>query len=385
MWIDRLLEPHLVRAVRTRPVVVLTGARQTGKTSLLQRLFSRFHFVSLDLPSEAELAEKDPQAFLTRHPPPLVIDEVQYAPKVFRHIKVVVDRDRERVGQFVLTGSQKFTLMQEIADSLAGRVEILELESLSWQEISKAKRDSTVEALMLRGGFPELYEKPDLDSFHFYRSYTATYLERDVRSLLNVASLRDFERFIRACALRSGQLLNKAELARDVGISPSTANQWLSVLQASGQVVLVEPWFSNKTKSLVKSPKLYLADTGLLCALLNIQTVEELQKSPLIGAIWETLVFAELRKRETGRRLHWSLNFWHDRIREVDFLIDRGGRFELYEAKWTETPSRGDASNLLHLRRILGEKHVIKQNVVCRARHRYPVAESADAVTLDDL
>ncbi len=385
MWIDRLLEPHLARAVGSRPVVVLTGARQTGKTSLLQRLFSRFHFVSLDLPSEAELAEKDPQAFLARHPPPLVIDEVQYAPKIFRHIKVAVDRDRARAGQFVLTGSQKFTLMQEIADSLAGRVEILELESLSWQEIAKAKRDSTVEALMLRGGFPELYEKPDLESFHFYRSYTATYLERDVRTLLNVASLRDFERFIRACALRSGQLLNKAELARDVGISPSTANQWLSVLQASGQVVLVEPWFSNKTKSLVKSPKLYLADTGLLCALLNIQTVEELQKSPLAGAIWETLVFAELRKRETGRRLHWSLNFWNDRAREVDFVIDRGGRFELYEAKWTENPSPGDASNLLHLRRILGEKHVIKQNVVCRATHRYPITESADAVTLDDL
>ena len=385
MWIDRLLEPHLARAARTRPVVVLTGARQTGKTSLLQRLFSRFHFVSLDLPSEAELAEKDPQAFLARHPPPLVIDEVQYAPRIFRHIKVAVDRDRARVGQFVLTGSQKFTLMQEIADSLAGRVEILELESLSWQEISKAKSLSTVEELMLRGGFPELYDKPELDSHQFYRSYAATYLERDVRTLLNVASLRDFERFIRACALRSGQLLNKAELARDVGIRPSTANEWLSVLQTSGQVVLVEPWFSNKTKSLVKSPKLYLADTGLLCALLNIQTVEELRKSPLAGAIWETLVFSELRKRETGRRLHWSIHFWHDRAREVDFVIDRGGRFELYEAKRTEAPSAGDASTLLHLRSILGEKNVIKQAVVCRAQHRYPITESTDAVPLDDL
>jgi len=385
MWINRTLEPRLTAAVRSRPVVVLTGARQTGKTSLLQRLFSRFHFVSLDLPSEAELAERDPQAFLLRHPPPLIIDEVQYAPQVFRHVKAAVDLQRSRPGKFVLTGSQKFTLMREIADSLAGRVEILELEPLSVEEISAALPGLGIEQLMLRGGFPELYGNQDLDSYSFYRSYTATYLERDVRTLLNVASLRDFERFLRACALRSAQLLNKADLARDVGISPSTANQWLSVLEASGQVRLLEPWFSNRTKSLVKSPKLYLADTGLLCALLNIQTVEELRKSPLAGALWETFVFAELRKRETARRHDWSLSFWHDRTREVDFLIDRGGRFELYEAKWSESPRAGDAANLAHLEKLLGRQRVLRQSLVCRARNPYPVTGSVQAVTIADL
>ncbi len=385
MWIDRFIGPRLTRAARTRPVVVLTGARQTGKTSLLRRLFPRFHFVSLDLPSEAEQAEKDPQAFLARHPRPLVIDKVQYAPGIFRHLKVVVDADRERAGQFILTGSQRFGLMQEVGESLAGRVEIVEIEPLSWREIAAAPGPWSLERLLLRGGFPELYEKPGLESYHFYRSYIATYLERDVRTLLGVASLRDFERFLRACALHSAQLLNKADLARDVGISPSTANQWLSVLEASGQVVLLEPWFSNRAKSLVKSPKLYLSDTGLLGALLNIQTEEELRKSPLVGAIWEAFVFAELRKRECARRGHWSINFWNDRRREVDFLIDRGGRYQLYDSKWTEHPSTHDAASLLHLEETLGPGQVVSRSLVCRARNRYPVAKGVNALPLDQL
>ena len=148
------------------------------------------------------------------------------------------------------------------------------------------------------GGFPELYANPDIDSVAFYNSYLATYLERDVRGLANVGSLRDFERFLRACALRSANLLNKADLARDIDIAPSTANQWLSMLETSGQAVLLEPWFSNRTKSIVKSPKLYIADTGLLCALLNIRSVEALRQSPAVGAVWETFVFSQLRDRE---------------------------------------------------------------------------------------
>jgi len=181
-----------------------------------------------------------------------------------------------------------------------------------------------LETAIVRGGFPELYANPDIDSVAFYNSYLATYLERDVRSLANVGSLRDFERFLRACALRSANLLNKADLARDIGIAPSTANQWLSVLEASGQIVLLEPWFSNRTKSMVKSPKLYIADTGLLCALLNIRSEEALRQSPAAGAIWETFVFAQLRHRERLAGRAGSLFFWRDRTREVDFVVDAG-------------------------------------------------------------
>ena len=385
MWISRNVESRLIRSAKTRPALVLTGARQTGKTSTLLRLFPKYSLVSLDLPTEAEQAEKEPRRFLERHPSPVIIDEVQYAPGLFRHLKVEVDADRTRNGQFLLTGSQKFTLMKNVAESLAGRADIVELETLSFAEIRGALPDTAVEATMVRGGFPELYANPDIDLIAFYNSYIATYLERDVRSLTNVGSLRDFERFLRACALRSANLLNKADLARDVGISPSTANQWLSLLEASGQVVLLEPWFSNRTKSIVKSPKLYLADTGLLCALLNIRSEEDLRQSPSAGAVWETFVFTQLRERERLAGRMGSLFFWRDRTREVDFVVDAGGRLELLEAKWTELPDSGDTVNLSFVRDVLGEANVSGGAVVCRTRNSFPFSNGFRAVPVTEL
>jgi uncharacterized protein len=372
MWIPRYLESRLRRSARTRPVVVLTGARQTGKTSTLRRIFPEYPFVSLDLPTEAEQAEKEPDAFLRRHPPPHIIDEVQYAPALFRHLKVAVDANRSMNGQFLLTGSQKFTLMQGVAESLAGRADILDLETLSLAEILHARPDTPTEAAIVRGGFPELHANPDIDTATFHNSYLATYLERDVRSLANVGSLRDFERFLRACALRSANLLNKADLARDIGIAPSTASHWLSVLEASGQIALLEPWFSNRTTSIVKSPKLYVADTGLLCALLNIRSEDDLHRSPAAGAVWETFVFAQLRHRERAAGRAGSLFFWRDRTREVDFVVDAGGRLEIFDAKWTELPAASDAVNLEFVRRIT-KRPRMTGGIICRARNGYPL------------
>jgi len=385
MWIPRDIEAPLQRAVRTRPVVVLTGARQTGKTSTLLRLYPDYEFVSLDLPSEAEQAEKDPQNFLNRHRPPVILDEVQYAPSLFRHLKVAIDANRSRNGQFLLTGSQKFVLMKSVSESLAGRAQILELETLSWAEIHAALPAITIEKAIARGGFPELYANPEIDPVAFYNSYLATYLERDVRSLANVGSLRDFERFLRACALRSANLLNKADLARDIGVAPSTANLWLSALEASGQVVLLEPWFSSRTKSIVKSPKLYMADTGVLCALLNIRSEDALRESPAAGAIWETFVFAQLRSRERRAGRVGGLFFWRDRTREVDFVIDIGGRLELFEAKWTELPSEGDAVNLNFVRNALGNARVSAGAVVSRTRNGFPIPSGFRAMSVSEL
>jgi predicted AAA+ superfamily ATPase len=385
MWIPRDIEPRLLRSARTRPVVVLTGARQTGKTSTFRRLFPNHEFVSLDLPTEAEQAEKEPQTFLQRHPMPVMIDEVQYAPGLFRYLKVAVDASRRRNGQFLLTGSQKFTLMKNVSESLAERADIVELETLSLGEIHRALPDVTPESVIVRGGFPELQADPDIDHLAFYNSYLATYLERDVRSLANVGSLRDFERFLRACALRSANLLNKADLARDVGISPTTANHWLSVLEASGQIVLLEPWFSNRTKSIVKSPKLYLADTGLLCALLNIRSERDLRQSPAAGAVWETFVFAQLRARERLDGRVQSLFFWRDRTREVDFVVDVAGRLELFEAKWAEVPAAGDAVNLDFVRNVVGKSRIAGAAVVCRTANSYPLADTVRALSVLDL
>jgi len=385
MWIPRQIEPHLLRSAGTRPAVVLTGARQSGKTSTLRRLFPAYGFVSLDLPAEAEQAEKEPDAFLRRHPPPVIVDEVQYAPEVFRHLKTAVDSDRGRNGRFLLTGSQKFTLMRGISESLAGRADIIDLETLSLAEIRSVAPDIRVEAAIVRGGFPEVHANPDIDGVSFYNSYIATYLERDIRSLTRVGSLRDFERFLRACALRSANLLNKADLARDVGIAPSTANEWLSMLETSGQIVLLEPWFSNRTKSIVKSPKLYLADTGLLCALLNIRSEEALRQSPAVGAVWETFVFAQLRHRERLAGRAGSLFFWRDRTREVDFVVDIGGRLELMEAKWTELPAASDAVNLAFVRHVVGKAFVSDGAIVCRTPSGYPLGNGFKAVSAAEL
>lgn len=385
MWISRDVEARLHRSVRTRPVVVLTGARQTGKTSTFRRLFPDYAFVSLDLPTEAEQAEKEPQTFLRRYAPPVIIDEVQYAPALFRSLKAAVDEHRNRHGQYLLTGSQKFSLMKSVSESLAGRADIVELETLSFAEIRPALPETSVEFAIIRGGFPELYANPAIDHIAFYNSYLATYLERDVRSLANVGSLRDFERFLRACALRSANLLNKADMARDVGIAPSTVNHWLSVLEASGQIVLLEPWFSNRTKSIIKTPKLYLADSGLLCALLNIRSEDALRESPAVGAVWETFVFAQLRARERRAGRVQSLFFWRDRTREVDFITDEGGRLELFEAKWSEVPGVDDTVNLRFVREAMGKSRVIAGTVICRAPNSYPLGDGFQAMPVSEL
>jgi uncharacterized protein len=201
----------------------------------------------------------------------------------------------------------------------------------------------------------------------------------------NVGSLRDFERFLRACALRSANLLNKADLARDVGIAPSTANQWLSMQEASGQAVMLEPWFSNRTKSIVKRPKLYIADTGLLCALLNIRSEEALRQSPAAGAVWETFIFAQLRDRERRAGRTSSLFFWRDRTREVDFVVDAGGRLELFEAKWTELPDLGDTVNLDFVRNVIGKSRVTGGGVISRTPNSFPFPNGFRALPVTEL
>ena len=385
MWIDRQIEPFLRQCASTRPAVVLTGARQTGKTSLVRRLFPDHAFMSLDLPSEAEQAELDPGSFLARHPPPVIVDEVQYAPGLFRHLKTAIDGNRRHAGAFLLTGSQPLALMQSVSDSLAGRAAIIELEGLCYAEAKAAHPDLTVEEFMVRGAFPELYEDRAIDARGYLQSYVATYLERDLRQLLEVASLRDFERFLRASALRSGHMLNRADLARDVGIAGSTAAAWLSVLQTSHQLVLLEPWLGNAGASLVKQPKLFLRDAGLAAFLCGIHTAPDLATSPLAGALWETLVCAEVRRSQSNRLGGWQLNFWRDRTREADFLVHRGGRFHLADAKWTERPRRRDATSLLKVMSVLPEGAAASAAIVCRTPNAYPLDERVEAVPLTGL
>ena len=336
------MERRLERLAAAFPALILTGARQTGKTTLLKRLFPDHRYVSLDLRLLAEQAEEAPAGFLRDHPPPVVIDEVQYAPGLFRHLKTAIDGARSRKGQFILTGSQKFPLMRAVSDSLAGRCAVLELPGLCVEEVRGAgwrTESASTDEMLTRGRFPELWADRTIPVRDFFQGYVSTYLERDLRQIVNVGSLRDFERFLRACAVRAGQLLNKSSIARDVGIAQTTVGQWLSALEAGDQVTLLEPFFANVGKRLVKSPKLYFNDTGLLCFLLGINA-DDLGRSPLTGPIWENFVCAELRTRLDLGRPEWSLWFYRDQQnREADFLVQGPyERIRLLDAKWAEAP-----------------------------------------------
>lgn len=378
MRFKRDIKDRLLKLSRFFPALVLTGARQTGKTTLLRSTFTEYNYVSLDLPSKAAEANEDPEAFLSKHPAPLIIDEIQYAPDLFRHLKVAIDADRDKKGQFILTGSQKFALMKNITDSLAGRVGLAELDTLSSEELGSYLTEYVsqhgVAKVLARGFFPELWKDLDFPSQEFYDSYIATYLERDVRQILNVSSLRDFERFMRACALRNGNILNKSELAKDVGIHHKTANDWLSVLEASNQIVLLEPYFSNETKRIVKSPKLFFTDTGLLCSLLGLRE-DSISDYANIGMIWESLIFSRYRKRELNFNDGVRLWFYRDNTGlEVDFVLEHVGKLNLVESKWTQYPDQKATKPMLRLSERL--TNVKGQFLACRTDSSFPVGDS---------
>ena len=391
MWIPRELDATLAEAAATRPAVVLTGCRQAGKTSLLVKAFEDHTYVSLDVPMIAEEAEHSGADFLKRHPPPIIIDEVQYAPTLLRHVKADIDLQREETGRFLITGSQDFPLMEGVTESLAGRSSVLTLHSLSAREYEAwSGRTLDREALvgwMLRGGLPELHAR-DLDAERFFGDYLATYLERDVRSILGVRSLRDFDRFMRLCAARTGQLVSYSSLATDLGVSPNTVKSWLSVLDASNIVFLLEPYFENLGKRIVKTPKLYFLDTGLCSYLLGARNPEDLVRSPMLGAIFETHVVGQIVRRFANQGRRREIYFYRDHHgREVDFLIPSAGRFELIECKWAESPGSSHRG-FSELESLVGADRITSRTIVTPERGSRRASETvtiADSVALDFL
>lgn len=368
---------ELQEAQRLWPVVVLTGGRQSGKTELLRNAYPQARFTSLDLPSTAEAAENDPGSFLDfPGDGPIIVDEVQYAPGLFRHIKARVDADRHRMGRFLLTGSQKFTLMKGISESLAGRAAILELETLGSSELlaHPGLEEFPVAEFLWRGGFPELYRNPELRPAQYYASYLASYLERDLRQTLQVGNLRDFERFVRMAAIRCGQLLNLTDLARDVGIAVSTARQWISALETSHLIYLLEPYYGNLTKRMVKTPKLYFKDTGLLCFLLGFADAQALVRSAQIGSIWECFVVNQVLR---ARQLNPAARMFFCRDAhgtEVDLLLELNGAVRILEVKWTEDVTLGDTRSLQKVAAVLGERAAAEHWIAARPATEHPMS-----------
>ncbi len=394
MWINRILEKTLQEVAWSFPVIVLTGPRQVGKTSLVRKLFSDHRYVSLDSGLNAEMAETRPSEFLNKHAPPVILDEVQYAPKVLRWIKSYVDERKEN-GQIIITGSQSFPLMQSVTESLAGRAAVIPLMSLAaeewqrgWKGGSALPSSATVagkddwKRFLWKGGFPAMWADDDASPQrdYWYQSYLATYLERDVRQLMNVGSLRDFERFLRACAARTGQTLNMSELGRDVGVSTGTIRNWISVLQASGQIFLLEPYFRSLGKRLVKSPKLYFVDTGLAAFLTGISDPEALWTSRLSGHFFENHVIVQW-----WRWKHWcepSASLWYWRVpdgREVDLVIEVNGKLIPCECKLAEKPSRKSIEGIRHFESFYGKEMVGKAYVACTSDEVYMIDKNVEA------
>lgn len=329
--LERQLQPTLQRFANAFPVVAITGSRQSGKTTLARHFFSGLKYVSLEDPSELAFAHEDPRGFLARFAKGAIFDEAQRWPALFSYLQGMVDEDRTP-GRFVLSGSQQFGLLAGITQSLAGRVGMTRLMPLSLAEIPE-ERVGSLDEMLLRGCYPALYSG-SVDPGDWLGSYVATYVERDVRQVLEVRDLMVFQRFLRLCAARTGQLLNLNALAGEAGISQSTARAWMSVLESSDIVYMLPPYHRNFGKRLVKTPKLYFLDVGLACWLLGIRSSDVLAVHPSRGALFETLVVSEFLKQRFNLGRPADLYFWRDNSGlESDLLFESAGRLQTVEIK----------------------------------------------------
>lgn len=337
--IERLLQPRLLDLATRYPVLTLTGPRQSGKTTLSRMAFPDLPYASLENPAQRELAQEDPLAFLARFKDGGIIDEVQRVPQIFSYLQGLVDED-PRPGRFLLTGSQNLALVNAVPQSLAGRTTLTELLPLSLEEVRRFPAPfPDLDTLLWQGGYPRIYER-SLPANEWLADYTATYVERDVRQLVNIGDMLVFQTFLRLCASRTGQILNLSSLANDCGISQPTARSWLSVLEASYIVFRLPPFFANLRKRLIKSPKLYFYDTGLAASLLNIETPRQLGTHPLRGALFETWAVAEIAKAHLHRGRRPRLSFYRDRSGlEIDLVVEKGTELVLVEIKSAQTPS----------------------------------------------
>jgi predicted AAA+ superfamily ATPase len=336
-YVPRLLGPVLERASRAFPALILTGPRRAGKTTLLRRLFPSASYHLLEDPDRIARVRSDPRGFLDDIRLPAILDEVQNVPELFAYVRSRIDEAPSRRGRWLLTGSQDAGLMRGVTESMAGRAAVFHLMPLSVRESPKVT--------LMRGGFPEVLARPSAADIWF-RSYVQTYLERDVRSVAAIRDLATFRRFLGLVASRCGQILNRSDLAAPLGVSVPTISEWLSILEITGQILLVPPFFESFGKRLIKSPKLYFADSGLACHLLGIDDARALSRSPFQGPVFEGFVAAEIVKQQVGRGKARELYFFRDQQGlEVDFVVPRGAsRLWLVEAKASKTLRPTDAA-----------------------------------------
>jgi len=359
-FVARAIQPEVAQAARHFPALVITGPRRAGKTCLLRHVFPKARYVLLEDPDLQARARSDPRGFLDELRPPVLFDEIQNIPELFDYVRTRIDRTPRKMGQWLFTGSQEAPLMHGVSESMAGRAAILQLLPFSLHETDRVS--------LLLGGYPEVLAHPKGRALWF-SSYIQTYLERDVRALLNIRDLATFRRFLAMVASRHSQVLNKTDLAAPLGVSVPTIGEWLQVLEITGQVILVPPYFENFGKRLIKSPKVYISDPGMACYLLGINSQAELERSPFLGPLFEGFVAVEILKSQINHGRRKELYHFRDQQGlEVDFLFPDGhGALWMVECKASKTVQPAMAGPMAALRKSMGERAPGRMSVVHRA------------------
>lgn len=361
-YINRDIEKTLKIAVKQFPSIIVTGPRQSGKTTLLKHLFSKSHrYVSMDNPELRLMAEDEPMLFFQNYPTPIIIDEVQYVPGMFSYIKMLIDKNRQEKGQFLLTGSQSFPLMAKVGESLAGRIAVFTLLSFSLKEQFRVGEGLVLNKLknrVLTGGFPEvIINRERINLELWFAGYLQTYLERDLRQLRQIGDLGDFQRFLQLCAAFNGQAINLSSLSRDLGIAVNTVKAWISILETSGQIVSIKPFYLNRGKRIIKNPKIYFLDTGLLCYLLGITSIKQIFKGPLSGQLLETVLLGEMVRSFYNQGKVPKIFWWRTSYgEEVDFIIEDGGKIMPVEVKLSSKANRQMARGLIAFSKLFSDK-----------------------------
>lgn len=383
MFISREAYYELAELCSVFPVVTITGPRQSGKTTLLKHIFPDKKYVSLEDPDIRQIAVADPRAFLNQSETGMIIDEIQRVPELVSYIQGIVDQ-LQKPGYFLLSGSQQFELTQKISQSLAGRTAIMKLLPFTIKEIQIVSAGLSSNELIYKGLYPRLYNTPPMNPSRYYSSYLQTYIERDLRELLNVKDLHQFELFVRLCAGRTGQIFVASNLANEVGVSVPTIQSWLSILEASYIVYLLQPYHTNINKRLIKSPKIYFYDTGLAAFLAGINSVEQIPVHPLRGALFENLVIMEVLKKKYNSFKNYQMYFYRDSNQnEVDLLLDNGISIDAIEIKSSETFDKTFQKGLNYIKNILPEK--IKNTLICYAGQTESVVNENKLVNYKNL
>lgn len=367
--INRKLEILINENLRYFPIVTVIGPRQSGKTTLIRSMFSHLPYYSLENPDTKAMAINDPVVFLSQHNDGMILDEVQNVPELLSYLQGIVDEHRDR--KYILSGSSQFKLQNSITQSLAGRTAVLELLPLAINEVSDIADTNNVDNLMLQGFYPAIYAGDNIPRL-FYPAYMRTYLERDVRQLLQVKDLYQFQTFLRLCAGRVGSLFNASELSNEVGISVNTVRSWLSILQASYIVFMLHPYFDNSRKRLTKTPKFYFYDTGLACYLLGIENETQLSSNRMRGHLFENMVISDIMKSRAHAGKSIDIMFYRDSNgNEIDLLVPEGQTWEGYEIKSSSTYNSAFEKGFRNVTDQLGARLTRRAVIYCGTQERH--------------